>query len=153
MKTTSTWLDGNYAPVTEEVAKGLGVLLIFLAARREFNGVTDGIVYAGIVAAGFAFVENILYLGRSFAEDGALIGQNGGVLAVLILRGLFSPFAHPLFTSMIGIGCGLAATSCIPVLRPVYVLVGYLLAVVAVVGLVGIGARACRRPGRHDRVD
>jgi protease PrsW len=118
------------APIVEEAVKGAFVVGLLVFRRREFDGIVDGVVYAGLVAAGFAFTENILYLGRSFAEDGALIGQNGGVLAVLILRGLFSPFAHPLFTSMIGIGCGLAATSRIPVLRPMYVLVGYLLAVV-----------------------
>jgi RsiW-degrading membrane proteinase PrsW (M82 family) len=118
------------APIVEEAVKGAFVVGLLVFRRREFDGIVDGVVYAGLAAAGFAFTENILYLGRSFAEDGALIGQNGGVLAVLILRGVFSPFAHPLFTSMIGIGCGLAATSRVPVLRPVYVLVGYLVAVV-----------------------
>ena len=47
------------------------------------------------------------------------------MLAVLILRGVLSPFAHPLFTSMTGIGCGLAATSRSAVARVLYVLVGY----------------------------
>ena len=42
-------------------------LLIF--RRREFDGIVDGIVYAGLVAAGFAFTENILYFGRAFAEE------------------------------------------------------------------------------------
>jgi protease PrsW len=103
-------------------------LLVF--RRREFDGLVDGIVYAGLVGAGFAFTENILYMGRAFAEEGALVGQGGGVLAVLILRGVLSPFAHPLFTSMTGIGCGLAASSRFPAARVVYVLVGYLFAVV-----------------------
>jgi protease PrsW len=67
----------------------------------------------------------VLYMGRAFAEDSALVGQGGGVLAVLILRGILSPFAHPLFTSMTGIGCGLAASSRSPVARVLYVLVGY----------------------------
>lgn len=92
------------APVTEEVAKGLGVLLIFLAARREFNGVTDGIVYAGIVAAGFAFVENILYLGNAYLEVGT-----PGLVGLFIMRCLVSPFAHPMFTVCIGLALGLVA--------------------------------------------
>ena len=37
---------------------------------RPFDGVVDGIVYAGMAGIGFAFVENILYLGRSFLEAG-----------------------------------------------------------------------------------
>ena len=43
------------APFVEEGLKGLGVLLIVLLRRREFDGVVDGIVYAGLVGAGFAF--------------------------------------------------------------------------------------------------
>src|SRR5690606_1727111 len=53
------------APLIEETAKGMGVLILFLARRRYFDGPVDGIVYAATVAAGFAFVENILYFGRS----------------------------------------------------------------------------------------
>lgn len=117
------------APFVEEGVKGAFVIGLLVFRRSEFDGVVDGIVYAGLVAAGFAYTENILYLGRAFAEDGALIGQNGGLLAVLILRGVLSPFAHPLFTAMTGIGCGLAAGSRSPVARVFYVLVGYLLAV------------------------
>ncbi|WP_158296696.1 PrsW family intramembrane metalloprotease [Serinicoccus chungangensis] len=92
------------APVTEEFFKGLGVLLIFLVARREFNGVTDGIVYAGIVAAGFAFVENIIYLGQMYLEAGT-----AGLVGLFIMRCLVSPFAHPMFTVCIGLALGLVA--------------------------------------------
>jgi RsiW-degrading membrane proteinase PrsW (M82 family) len=113
------------APIVEEAVKGAFVVGLLLFRRREFDGIVDGIVYAGLVAAGFAFTENILYMGRAFAESGGLVGQDGGVLAVLILRGVLSPFAHPLFTSMTGIGCGLAATSRSGVARVLYVLVGY----------------------------
>jgi RsiW-degrading membrane proteinase PrsW (M82 family) len=117
------------APFVEEGVKGIFVVGLLIFRRREFDGIVDGIVYAGLVAAGFAFTENVLYIGRAFAEDGALVGQNGGVLAVLVLRGILSPFAHPLFTSMTGIGCGLAAVSRSPLARVLYVLVGYLVAV------------------------
>ena len=34
------------APITEETLKGLGILLIYLLRRREFDGIIDGIVYA-----------------------------------------------------------------------------------------------------------
>lgn len=92
------------APLTEEFFKGLGVLLIFLMARREFNGVTDGIVYAGIVAAGFAFVENIIYLGQMYLDAGA-----PGLVGIFIMRCLVSPFAHPMFTVCTGLALGLIA--------------------------------------------
>ena len=51
------------APVVEETLKGAAILLIAWRRRREFDGVIDGIVYAGMAGAGFAFSENILYLG------------------------------------------------------------------------------------------
>jgi RsiW-degrading membrane proteinase PrsW (M82 family) len=116
------------APVVEEAMKGAFVVGLLVFRRREFDGVVDGIVYAGLVAAGFAFTENILYLGRAFAEGG-LAAETGGVLAVLFLRGVLSPFVHPLFTVMIGIGAGIAAPSRSVGLRVVAVLLGYLGAV------------------------
>ncbi|MGQ0483205.1 MAG: PrsW family intramembrane metalloprotease [Pseudonocardia sp.] len=116
------------APFVEETMKGLFLLGLFWFRRREFDGVLDGIVYAGLVAAGFAFTENILYLGATFAE-GAQTGQSGAVLVVLLLRGVFSPFAHPLFTAMIGIGLGLAANARGRAVRVAAPVGGYLLAV------------------------
>jgi hypothetical protein len=89
--------------------------------------VLDGIVYAGVVAAGFAFTENILYLGQAFASGAT--GEGGDVLTVLIMRGVFSPFAHPLFTSMIGIGLGIASNAKTVLVRLAAPLAGYLLAV------------------------
>ena len=95
------------APIVEEAVKGAFLVGLLIFRRREFDGIVDGIVYAGLVAAGFAFTENILYFGRAFTEDGP-VGQAGGVFAVLVLRGVLSPFAHPLFTAMTGIGAGIA---------------------------------------------
>lgn len=93
------------APVVEETAKGLAVLAVFLVRRREFDGVVDGIVYAGITGIGFAFVENALYLGRAFLEGGS-----ASAAMVFLLRAVVSPFAHPLFTIATGIGIGIAAS-------------------------------------------
>ena len=59
------------APFVEEAFKGAAVLLILLMRRREFDGVVDGIVYAGMAGIGFAYVENVLYLGRTLADAGA----------------------------------------------------------------------------------
>ena len=90
------------APLVEESGKGLGVLLIFLVVRKHFDGPVDGVVYAAIVAGGFAFTENILY----FAQQ---IGQGTGVAEIFVLRGLMAPFAHVMFTSCTGIALGIAA--------------------------------------------
>ncbi|NLG21193.1 MAG: PrsW family intramembrane metalloprotease [Actinomycetales bacterium] len=90
------------APLVEEALKCLGVLVIFVVARREFNGVVDGIVYAGMVAVGFAFIENIIYLGGAYNEFGT-----PGLLGIFVMRVLVSPFAHPMFTICFGIALGM----------------------------------------------
>jgi RsiW-degrading membrane proteinase PrsW (M82 family) len=112
------------APVVEETLKGSAVLLILLFRRREFDGVVDGMVYAGICAAGFAFAENILYLGRAFSEGGST-----GLAAVFLMRGVIGPFAHPLFTICTGIGLGVAATTRSRVLRVLAPLCGLVAAI------------------------
>ncbi|GAA3010430.1 PrsW family intramembrane metalloprotease [Streptomyces fulvorobeus] len=101
------------APVVEESAKAAAVLLIFLFRRREFSGVVDGIVVAGFTATGFAFTENILYLGNAFGEDQQLgsAGLGSVTAGTFFVRVVMSPFAHPLFTVLTGIGFGAAALS------------------------------------------
>jgi RsiW-degrading membrane proteinase PrsW (M82 family) len=115
---------GIGAPVVEEATKGLAVLLVFLVLRREFDGVLDGIVYAGVVALGFATVENVLYYGRVAAKEGT-----AALVAVFVLRGVLGPFAHSVFTSMTGIGCGIARVTHNPALRLLAPVLGYAAAV------------------------
>jgi RsiW-degrading membrane proteinase PrsW (M82 family) len=121
------------APWVEEAAKGAAVLLILVFRRSEFDGVVDGIVLAGLAGVGFAFTENILYFGRAFLAGGEELGVTGGIFAVgftFLLRGVLSPFAHPLFTAMTGIGLGLAARGVSPATRWLAPVGGYLAAVV-----------------------
>lgn len=91
------------APFVEEVAKGMGVFLVFLIGRRAFDGPVDGVVYGALVGAGFAFTENIQYFGISLVSGGA-----GELTLTFILRGLVSPFAHAMFTALTGFAIGLA---------------------------------------------
>jgi RsiW-degrading membrane proteinase PrsW (M82 family) len=92
------------APIVEEVAKGLGVLILAVSRRSHFDGPVDGIVYAGTIAAGFAFTENVLYFGSALSDPAGL----GGLVMVFVMRGLFSPFAHVMFTGALGLVLGLA---------------------------------------------
>ncbi len=117
------------APIVEEAAKGAFVLLVLWRLRSEFDGVVDGVVYAGFSAAGFAFTENIYYFGRAFAEHGLGNGTNAGVLAAFFLRGVLSPFTHPLFAVLTGIGIGIAARTPSKLMRVLAPLAGYLAAV------------------------
>jgi RsiW-degrading membrane proteinase PrsW (M82 family) len=129
--TPESWSAAIVAPITEEAAKGLFVLLLLWVRRHEIDGVLDGLVYAGIVGVGFAFTENILYLGAAFmGGNGMGEGGLGSALGVFIVRGIFSPFAHPLFTAFIGLGVGYAVVRRGSA-RWAAPLAGYVLAVVA----------------------
>jgi len=94
------------APIVEESGKAFILFIFFFAKKDEFDGVIDGVVYASMAALGFAMSENILYYGKAAASGG---GQ--ALTALFILRGFFAPFSHPLFTSLTGIGLGLARQS------------------------------------------
>src|SRR5688572_11730662 len=119
------------APVTEEATKGAFLLLLLWWRRAELDGVLDGIVYAGMVGIGFAFVENILYLGAAYnGTSGTGPGGTTELTGVFVLRCLVSPFAHPLFTTFIGLGVGIAVNARRTGTRILAPLVGYVLAVV-----------------------
>ena len=110
------------APVIEEGAKGLALLITFaisyaVAQRRgaiEFSGVMDGIVYGSAVGFGFAIAEDVLYYVNAGPET-------------FVVRRIFGGFAHAAFTSLTGIGIGL-----IPWVRP-----GFLKVLLPLLGLVG----------------
>jgi RsiW-degrading membrane proteinase PrsW (M82 family) len=93
------------APIVEELAKGAVVLGFFRYLRREFDGVVDGIIYATFAALGFAAVENVFYYADAALRGDAELGR------LVLLRGLLAPWGHPLYTSMVGIGVGVARES------------------------------------------
>ncbi|MFF3851940.1 PrsW family intramembrane metalloprotease [Micromonospora sp. NPDC002575] len=120
------------APFIEELTKALGPILLLIFRRREWSGITDGLVYCGLSAVGFAMVENILYLGgygyaSGVDEYGPATGARQ-VIAIFIVRILLFGFAHPLFTSMTGVGLGIAARTADRRVRFLAPLAGLLLA-------------------------
>ncbi|HEX2189798.1 MAG TPA: PrsW family intramembrane metalloprotease [Longimicrobiaceae bacterium] len=107
------------APVVEELTKALVLWVFFFRHRDEFDNVTDGIVYAAMVGLGFAMTENVLYYGNALAE-----GTDSSV-ATFVARGVLSPFAHPFFTAMTGIGLGIARETSRRWLRPLAPVLGF----------------------------
>ena len=111
------------APVTEEAAKGAFLLLMMTGRRRnELNSLTDCLVYAGLVGAGFAWLEDILYIG-----GGETLGDS---LLTAAMRLIMAPFAHSLFTTMFGIGVYFALNQRNAAAKAGCILLGYLAAVV-----------------------
>ncbi len=108
------------APIFEEGSKGLGLLILLLFFRKYFDGILDGLIFAGVIALGFATVENVLYYGRALLGGGI-----PGVAILFFIRGILSPFAHVTFTAMTGIGCGIARESHNTFVRILLPLLGY----------------------------
>ena len=111
------------APIVEESAKAFILFVLFFWKRDEFDGITDGIVYAGMVGLGFAMTENVAYYGRAVA------GGVGSLTFLLVLRGVIAPFSHPLFTSMTGIGLGWSRQSDNGFIKIVMPVIGFMLAI------------------------
>ena len=111
------------APMTEEAAKGLFLLIMMTGRRRnELNSLTDCLVYAGITAAGFAWLEDILYIAKADSVARSLI--------TAAMRLIMGPFAHPLFTTMTGIGVYFALQQRNITAKIAYILLGYIGAVI-----------------------
>jgi RsiW-degrading membrane proteinase PrsW (M82 family) len=129
-RSTTAWSAVVVAPLTEELGKGVFVVLLLYLRRHVIDGVIDGLVYAGLVGIGFAFTENILYYAGAYT-GGPDFGPGGlgSATALFVVRGVFSPFAHPFFTSAIGIAAGLAVTRRSRWLGVLILPVGYAVAV------------------------
>ncbi len=87
------------AGVTEELIKGAGLLLLLIGLRDEFDNVTDGVLYGLLIGAGFAVVENFVYLALSPSNELPYL-----VLARIGLGWL----SHSAFTALFGAGLGYA---------------------------------------------
>jgi RsiW-degrading membrane proteinase PrsW (M82 family) len=95
------------APIVEESAKGLAVLIVFLARRREFDSILDGIIYAAITALGFAATENTYYIyNYGYLENGLQ-----GIMWLTFVRVILVGWQHPFYTAFIGIGLAVARLS------------------------------------------
>ncbi|MEH3135474.1 MAG: PrsW family intramembrane metalloprotease [Mycolicibacterium neoaurum] len=111
------------APIIEEAAKGLFLLIMMTGRRRhELNSLTDCLVYAGLVGAGFAWFEDILYIANSESLAGSLV--------TAALRLIMAPFAHSLFVSALAVGVYFALHRRNPLAKLSCIVAGYVGAVV-----------------------
>lgn len=120
---TSFFTAAVAAPIIEEATKGLFLLIMMTGRRRnEVNSLTDALVYAGVVAVGFAWVEDVFYIANGESLAGSLLTAG--------MRLIMGPFAHPLFTTMTGIGVYFALQQRSALAKAGYLLAGFAAAVV-----------------------
>ncbi|QGN32677.1 PrsW family intramembrane metalloprotease [Microlunatus sp. Gsoil 973] len=92
------------APIVEESLKGSVLLILLWRRRDEINGVTDCVLYAGMVAMGFAVIEDINYFAQALGKSGE------AAVVTWVVRTIFGPIGHPAFTAATGVGIAYAAT-------------------------------------------
>lgn len=101
-----TWTAILVAPLVEEVAKWLAILVLFWILHDEFDNLLEGLILGAASGLGFALVENCAYNVR-FLQDGEealwVFGSYRIVVNALI--------GHPIYTAMAGAGLGLLRTA------------------------------------------
>jgi len=90
------------APVVEEIAKAL--FLLYIISKRDFDNITDGLVYGAAIGLGFGMSENIFY----FITYGTTVENWIFLVAV---RSTFSAVMHGLATAVVGAFFGMAKYS------------------------------------------
>jgi len=84
------------APLVEEFNKGMMVVL-FAYISKEFDNITDGLLYGAVVGLGFAFAENIHYFMSVYNESGLFAWIHN-----MYFRSLFCAGLHAAATATFG---------------------------------------------------
>lgn len=113
------------APIVEEGAKGIAVLVLLVLLRAEFDNLRDGIIYGALVGAGFNIAEVALYVMKGYVETG--VAPFGEQFAA---RFVFLGFnGHLIWSAICGAGVGIARQTSSRALRWLAAPAGYMLAV------------------------
>lgn len=91
------------APVIEESAKGVALLILVRRFGDEFDDLLDGLIYGALIGLGFAMTENILYFGAEYLDHGAR-----GLGQLFIARVVINGFGHAVYTATTGAAVGWA---------------------------------------------
>ena len=91
------------APISEEFAKGVGVLLVFLTLRKHIHSILDGVIYASVVGFGFSAVENTEYFLTETTWNGLWQHFHS--------RAVDTGLSHSIFTGATGAGMALCLFS------------------------------------------
>jgi RsiW-degrading membrane proteinase PrsW (M82 family) len=98
------WGAAIVGPGVEELLKFLGVVVLYLIARSEFDDVLDGFVYGALVGLGFTLEEDMYYFFTHFVGQ-AGASDLGGLFEGFFMRVIVGgPYSHVLLTGLTGMG-------------------------------------------------
>nr|WP_301334713.1 PrsW family intramembrane metalloprotease [Variovorax dokdonensis] len=104
----AAWGPALAGPITEELLKLVGVVLLILVARNQFRTELSILVVGAVVGLGFQVVENFSYTVRA-AINFPLEDQVTPVLLNLVTRGLLSGlWSHAAYTTIASYGVAYA---------------------------------------------
>lgn len=82
------------APIIEEITKGF--FLLMMIKNRNFDNISDGVVYGSAIGLGFGMTENMMYFIANSSSAGTW-------LFVVVVRTLFSAVMHCVATGTLGV--------------------------------------------------
>ncbi len=88
------------APIIEEFLKLFCLFILYKFFKKDFHSLTDFIVYSCIVASGFQFIENLLYLFGTLNSENPIYDWVQMANSRLITSG----YMHLLWTAWSGLG-------------------------------------------------
>ncbi len=108
MSSTDFVLLAVVAPITEEIFKGLSILIVALYVWKRVPTRRHGAVLGAAAGLGFSISENILFSVSYASLSGQVVNNqaiSGGYVAELIVsRWLSVPFMHVLWSAFVGVG-------------------------------------------------
>jgi len=119
------------APFVEEACKATVLFALALLMRYRIVSLLQGISLAGLAAIGFAFIENIVYYSRAIVYSSMTIQAGDAeesVQRLVVVRGFYTSFGHPLFTTMTAIGLTIGLRTRSKIVRVVAPITGYCVA-------------------------
>ncbi len=131
------------APFVEEAAKAIILFLLAVLVRYRIVSILQSVTLAGLSAIGFAFTENILYYARAhdFATRTIQAGDPVEAMKELVLlRGVYTSFGHPLFTFMTGVGLAIGLRHRSKLVRVLAPLVGFTLSALGHMAFNGVAS-------------
>lgn len=99
----ASWAPGLTAPFTEELAKGIGLVLLITLARRIVRTAFDAFILGAFLGLGFQVLEDLLYVAQTAGGDFGTDPWGAG-LRILVLRMTTGAVGHIAYSAIFATG-------------------------------------------------